>query len=457
MRNIRLLENKIDALIDEAYGDYLTRLDLKRRGNFSKATHDDRFRTGDRVRVNGTDIVGVISDFDVDVYGKEVADVEYVKDSGGMGTAMDVPVDALTILSEGTSTIRDEYVYIIYDFKRECYDAAYGWEIFDDLRWNNVMLVGGPYPEMSPKVEERVEELQSREREEWDYYHGLNESQGVVERGYDKFAEYLWQRCTNCDVEPDERGEIYFTIPAPEWAKFNTYGLSTDTMDVCICDSNNAKAMFGYGNMKPTVFITRRLIESGRGNFIETVMHELTHSVNKLANAENPNGVTKRMGATLRRHAAKRYTLPDRVQYLYTPTEINARLTQAYYWLSQRSDYYKKMFPKYGDSQNAIFNIFNDVDVVTRYSEMLYYIDKIDKEEFTDEYSGVYQKETPKNTPLMHHLKFNDDNAHKNAVHFPTFFKNRLKIKGYMQQECEKFKKRIDKMIYKFITDYNIG
>lgn len=75
------------------------------------------------------------------------------------------------VLNEGTSTIRDDYVYIIYDFKRECYDAAYGCDIFDDLRWNNVMLVGGPFVEWTDEVDRQVEQLQSREREEWDKYH----------------------------------------------------------------------------------------------------------------------------------------------------------------------------------------------------------------------------------------------------------------------------------------------
>ena len=97
---IRLTENRLRDIIEECVNEYLTRLDLKRRGNFSKATHDDRFSTGDRVRINGTDIIGLISDFDVDVYGKEVADVEYVKDGGGMGTAMDVPVDNLELVKE---------------------------------------------------------------------------------------------------------------------------------------------------------------------------------------------------------------------------------------------------------------------------------------------------------------------------------------------------------------------
>lgn len=174
MKKIRLTENRlghvIDECINEAYGDKLTRLDLRRRGNFSKGTHDGRFSTGDKVMIKGTDVVGLISDFDVDVYGTEVADVEYF-DGDHMNTAMDIPVAMLKVLTEGTSTIRDDYVYIIYDFKRECYDAAYGCDIFDDLRWNNVMIVGGPFVEWTDEVDRQVEQLQSREREEWDKYH----------------------------------------------------------------------------------------------------------------------------------------------------------------------------------------------------------------------------------------------------------------------------------------------
>ena len=174
MKRVRLTENRlrhfIDECINEAYGDKLTRLDLRRRGNFSKGTHDGRFSTGDKVMIKGTDVVGLISDFDVDVYGTEVADVEYF-DGDHMNTAMDIPVAMLRVLTEGTSTIRDDYVYIIYDFKRECYDAAYGCDIFDDLRWNNVMIVDGPFVEWTDEVDRQFEQLQSREREDWDKYH----------------------------------------------------------------------------------------------------------------------------------------------------------------------------------------------------------------------------------------------------------------------------------------------
>jgi hypothetical protein len=72
----------------------------KSRGNYFKASSDDKFRTGDTVSVdtkNGT-ITGKISDFDVnDMTFEEVCDIEYFDHSKNqMWTLMGVPLSKLT-------------------------------------------------------------------------------------------------------------------------------------------------------------------------------------------------------------------------------------------------------------------------------------------------------------------------------------------------------------------------
>lgn len=301
----------------------------------------------------------------------------------------------------------------------------------------------------------------------------LNESQGVVERGYDAFAEYLWKRCSNCRIRTDRNGDINFTIPAPQWAKFNTYGISTDKISVRITDrGGRAAASFGYWGLGrsnsgyPEIMITRDLIESGHDSFIEAVMHELTHSVNKMANVKDKDdkAIIRRQESKLKRQAAQGGSLPNRIAYLYDPSEINARLTQAYYYLKNN----KEKLINYSNTEinknTFVYNLFYDIDSITCYSEMVKYINMIDEEHFWQNQmfadKGSYPTKDSENYskywPLISHLSYKGSNAHKSAKEFPVFFKNKLKIKGFMQQVCEKFKRRIYKMIYKFISENNL-
>ena len=285
----------------------------------------------------------------------------------------------------------------------------------------------------------------------------LLESQGVVERGYDQFAEYLWNRCINCDIEPDERGEIKFSIPADVWDIFNVYNLSTDTVEVCISDSIRNKktvsASFGYWPMRPTIFISRGLIESGRENFITKVMHELTHSVNKLANLADKGEASGRMGPKVRRRYAKVHSLPGGIQYMFTPTEMNARLTEAYYWLKNNKDYYIDLANDNNNSQYLANTIFNDINKITLYSKMKKFVDIVSNEEYGQESIRMYDKDTPKGTSVLDHLSLGNS---KGFNDLQSFSRHKENISGYMQETCEQFRNRINKMIYKFMTDFGL-
>ena len=291
----------------------------------------------------------------------------------------------------------------------------------------------------------------------------LNESQGVVENNMVEFAEYLWTRCTNNKIKPNRYGEINFTIPSKLWNKFNTYKLNSDKVRVCISNRMyNAEASFSLRG-EPTINIADDLIYAGHDEFIETLMHELTHFINQCANNAK---TTSRNTKTIGRSGAYSDSSAGQLEYFYDRTEMNARLTQAYYYLKHQYQYQTKVryiVEKNKDNQQYVLNtLFDIIMPITKYSEMESYMGKISRELRNPRGYNNYVnnlkddnrvlRDNDHTDSLTSFMRYGKNLPNKNHT-AEQYFTRKYKIYFFMEKELDNFKTRIYKMIYKFMTE----
>lgn len=297
----------------------------------------------------------------------------------------------------------------------------------------------------------------------------VNESQGVVENNMEAFAEYLWQRCRNNKVRPNKYGDVNFTLPSKQWNKFNTYNLYADKIQVCITDRlRHSDATFSLWHNKPIIEISTELLYDTHEKFISTIMHELTHFINILAN--NKLKTKNRKFKKITRSMAMPRSYAGNIEYLYDKTEMNARLTGAYYYLkgeleNNRTQTYILIESfKEGevDRQFVLQKLFNISSKITRYYEMEKQMKTVyndNNNPYYDPYKSyvgqLYGDEILNNeepNSITAHLRYGNNSPNKEHT-IQQYFKRRLDMTFFMQKELENFKVRIYKMIYKFMDD----
>lgn len=290
----------------------------------------------------------------------------------------------------------------------------------------------------------------------------LIESQGVVENGFNAFAEYLWQRCINNKRRPNRYGEIIFTIPSAQWNKYNTYKLTNDRIQIIISDDTYADASFSYIKGQPILSISNSLLYDGKSSFISSIMHELTHAVNGMSNLQNGRHPFDRNKPKLERYATPPNTVQGKIGYLFTPTEINARLTELYYYLIENKEDYIDLATRV-DKNSLIKTIIDNTEKITSYKKMVRYTNLVykDSKPFSyseygyDQYKMDLERDNYYDGIPTSKLKFK--NSKPSLDHsFQQYYKRKLDIVFYMQEQCEKFRKRILKVIYKFLVDAKI-
>jgi hypothetical protein len=294
----------------------------------------------------------------------------------------------------------------------------------------------------------------------------LNESQGVVENGFDKFAEYLYERCRNTKQKPNKYGDINFMIHTKLWNKYNTYKLNFDKIQISIITMRKLSelASFSYYRGVPNITIDSDLLYYGKEKFVSVVMHELTHAVNGLSNlkyGEHP--ITRADRQTkLKRYNTPSYTKQGQIEYLFKPTEMNARITEAYYYLKGKVNDIKYLYNDDSDVNSLCIYIFNDISKITYYKTMINYVKKCFKDSdnntmnsYENYIEDIDSIQNDVNT-YTSKLRLKNNKPSKDDK-FVEYFKKKMDIVYFMQNECEKFKKRIYKMIYKFLNDFVIN
>lgn len=286
----------------------------------------------------------------------------------------------------------------------------------------------------------------------------INESQGVVEKDMVEFAEYLWKRCRNNKLKPNRYGEVNFTIPYGVWKKFNTYNLSCERISVSISNRTPGEwASFRPNGKTGIINISEELVFSDHNQFINAIMHELTHAINVYANSE---GFPRIKDGKINRHGCAMDSIQGKIEYLFEPSEMNARLSEAYYYLGQEYDRESFNMRFAGNTNQEIsYFLFEKIKEITCYYKMENLLQKVYNDMYGEKikYSmknghmtdikSVFDKEKTIVGKLKFGKNFNDD------LSFRQYFKKKLDIAWFMENELEKFRKRIYKMIYKFMQE----
>ena len=290
----------------------------------------------------------------------------------------------------------------------------------------------------------------------------LNESQGVVENGMAEFADYLYKRCINNKKKPNRYGEVIFTIPSLQWNKYNKYKLANDSIQIIISNCKDCYASFSKtSNRQPIIEISYDLIYSGYSKFISVLMHELTHAVNGMSNLKDGESIFNRNRGKISRYGATPQSTQGRIGYLFENTEMNARITEAYYYLNSQKNDWAYDYSQYGNQ--LVSMIFDRIEPITKYNKMVEYVkivwNDFAENEYGRKYYGGYDqylKDLKNNnsyeSSITSKLRFGNNKPNENDT-YSQYLKRKFDIVFYMQKQCENFKKRIYKMIYKFITD----
>lgn len=298
----------------------------------------------------------------------------------------------------------------------------------------------------------------------------INESQGIIEKGMLKFAEYLYTRCFNNKRKPNKYGEIVFTIPATQWNKYNNYNLNCEKITVILSYNLDDEAYFSYNRGKPEIAISPGLLIN-RDIFVSTLMHELTHAVNAMSNLQKGSTphLRKNFSGKLQRVGAMPDSIQGEIEYYFMPTEVNARLNEAYYYLMQKyNNKYNRLdledSLKTFSRQEVAYFLFDEIDKISRYGKMRNLIGEI----FDDKYNtktifkfiptyGVTKKLEYRNDTIINKMTLNGKKLNS-TPEFIQYTKQKLDIIWYMQNILEKFKKKLYKMINRFIDEFeNLG
>lgn len=318
----------------------------------------------------------------------------------------------------------------------------------------------------------------------------INEAVGVMEDpNLYSFAKYLWKRC-NKEIynKPNKFGERTFTIPTKQWEKYNSekYPLFGDKIQIVIPYKDNqgflAQYYDNHGRKYPILTISmdlfikcmmKRPLED-EDYFIQTIMHELTHAVNTRANAKTSQDSINRFAqdGKIRRINASPRSDQGMIEYYFTPTEMNARITEAYYYLitlyRSPNNYLNTEYifdENFGFTNTDILHVlFDKISYITKTKEMEKYLKKL-YSEMKDEHgynfykNGVdkpnYDRDKPYDS-LVSKLRLNNKKPNKEHT-FNQYKKHQYDIVWELQKEYDNFKTRVYKMISKFIYDVREG
>ena len=297
----------------------------------------------------------------------------------------------------------------------------------------------------------------------------INESQGVVEGRLYELAKYLYKRCYDAinKWRYNKYGEINFTIPNAQWKKYCDYPLANDKLKIKIgCYRGNKAASYRKSfSGQPIITINERIFldNINENEFISLMMHELTHLVNDVSNSPNYREFRNfRKIDTYKTHMGK----PEDLAYLFDKTEMNARLTESFYELIGYKEYYLRGYEKgiknFGENEAKHYlkyDIIKSIKHTTRYNEMLEFVKIVGREDYS-----WFKQELPLSIQgifdrleggcgITAKMSFNKKNPSEN-MNFKNFYKWKLDIQWYLQNECEKYLKRIHKVAYKFINDF---
>lgn len=160
-------------------------------------------------------------------------------------------------------------------------------------------------------------------------------------------------------------------IPANEVTKFNPYFGGAD-LNVAI--ENGTGDVASYEHKTNTVYVSNSSSFYRNGRLKEAIMHELSHYVDKNLRTK-PDFANKRYSDD-----TEVAELANDILYYFSPTEIQARLTQYKYFLEKYPFYARKPLT------------FKEAENVLHLEYMQDLIEEIENEEFEDSYFGIVHR-----------------------------------------------------------------
>lgn len=287
----------------------------------------------------------------------------------------------------------------------------------------------------------------------------INEEMGVLDKEWFDLAEYIFGRCINNRRKPDRYGAVTFTVPARQFAKYDTYGITGAKLNVEI-DGHMRSSDGCYSRWRgiPTITIARAMlneVESGwmtEAEAVSKIAHELAHLVNdkdgRLSTRKQKlSPVDGLIGSGAHKDIA----------YLFKETEMNARINEAYAYL-KRFDWSEEI--ALNGNERTIEFMRGECENIVQLKEMA----KLMKMFWNDRgwYGGYIQSRSEHekgkaynpNLSVLGGLKVNGKMPEDNLS--PTMYLDRkVKIYRFLEKTYDNYKKRVYKMLYKLLSEYS--
>lgn len=287
----------------------------------------------------------------------------------------------------------------------------------------------------------------------------INEEMGVLDKEWFDLAGYIFGRCINNRRKPDRYGTVTFTIPARQFAKYDTYGITGAKLNVEI-DSRMRSYDGCYSRWRgiPTITIARAMlneVESGwitEAEAVSKIAHELAHLVNDKdgrlsTRKQRLSPVDGSVGSGAHKDIA----------YLFRETEMNARINEAYAYL-KRFDWADEI-ARHGKLE-TIKTMRVESEHIVRLKEMA----KLMKMFWRDRgwYGGYIHSRSEHEKGKVYNpslsvlggLKVNGKMPEDNPG-VARYLDRKVKIYGFLEKTYDNYKKRVYKMLYKLLSEYS--
>ena len=305
----------------------------------------------------------------------------------------------------------------------------------------------------------------------------IYESQGVINDKLYEFAEYIFDECEYYVENEgyDEYDEISFSLSNDVYDEYlKLYKIKVKQFNVKITDNiDKANAAVTLDDDPKNINIINLKINPSilehKNTCISIIMHELTHIVNFYTNikkGDKPINRCEKARINVKYEPGNKKTqkeymeLIDDMYYYFNKSEMNARISQAYYYLlhdKSTQEYISDVNNK--NIHEKINNLFSDIADITYIYDMEDIINHIYDDNiiyvFDDDYeenSGLtaMYKKYKKEESLVSKLKIGDK-KYDNAL--SSYIKRKSDLVSYLQRILDDFKKRIYRMLYKLIEE----
>ena len=306
----------------------------------------------------------------------------------------------------------------------------------------------------------------------------IYESQGVINDKLYEFAEYIFNECEYYVENEgyDEYGEISFSLSNDEYDEYRKlYKIKAKQFNVKLTHNTRkdvAASVVLYDDTENINIINLEINPSTlehKNKGISMIMHELTHIVNFYANIkkdDNPFNRCEKTRINVKYEPGNKKTnteyreLINDMYYYFNKSEMNARISQAYYYLlhdKSTQEYISDVNNK--NIHEKINTLFSDIadrtyiydmeDIINHiYDDNIIYVFDDDYEENSG-LTAMYKK-YKKEESLVSKLKIGDK-KYDNTL--SSYIKRKSDLVSYLQSILDDFKKRIYRMLYKLVEE----